>query len=390
MNYSETLEYLNSTPKFSAILGNNNLKKLLEHLGNPQNALKFIHVAGTNGKGSVCAMTARILQESGYKTGLYTSPYIEVFNERIQLNGKNIPENDLAEIATLVRNAIENLDIEISVFAQITAMAFIWFLRKECDIVVLETGLGGTLDATNIITTPVVCAITKIGLDHTQYLGGTISEIAAEKCGIIKDGIPVVTCANQDMEALSIIKSACIRHNSRLIIPDACQQFDLKLMGAYQQYNAQVAASVANQLSISSEIIAKGLKNTTWLARFEFIRENLVIDGGHNPDGFAALADSLRKLKKPIITVFSMMSDKNHAVCAQIIEGVSDKIITTQISMPRCESAAVLAAEFKNPIVEPDPISAVKTALELAGNTHVVCVCGSLYLAGEIRSYFKN
>ena len=175
MDYCETLKYFNNTPKFSKILGNADLQRLLDKLGNPQNELNFIHAAGTNGKGSVCAMIASVLGSAGFKTGLYTSPFIEVFNERIQINGVNIPDDILAELATLVKNTIDGIGVEISVFAQITAVAFLYFKRMRCDYVVIETGMGGRLDATNVIPSPRLCVITKIGLDHTKYLGNTIS-----------------------------------------------------------------------------------------------------------------------------------------------------------------------------------------------------------------------
>lgn len=390
MDYNETLKYINDTPKFSKILGNDDLKKLLESFGNPQNTLKFIHIAGTNGKGSVCAMVSAILQKAGYKTGLYTSPYIEVFNERIQINGENISDNDLAEIATLVKDRINEMNIEISVFAQITAMAFIYFSRNKCDYVVLETGLGGRLDATNVIETPAICAITKISLDHTEFLGNSIAKIAAEKCGIIKNNIPVVTCGNQENEALCVIKRYCKENSSNLYISPSEYNYELSLKGEYQKYNAAVASEIAHLLHISEEDIKYGLSHTHWIARFEFLQDNLLLDGGHNPDGIKALLTSLKALNRPVHFVVAMMEDKDFSESAELLNAFSGKVTVTQIDMPRCIKAANLAILFPGCITQENCIAAVENALKSCTENEIVCVCGSLYLAGEIRSHFKN
>ncbi len=390
MDYNETLKYINNTPKFSKILGNSDLERLLESLGNPQDKLKFIHIAGTNGKGSTAAMTASILMAAGYKTGLYTSPFIEVFNERIRVNGKNIPDAELAEIATLVKSEIDNLGIEISVFAQITAMAFIYFEREKCDYVVLETGLGGRLDATNVIKTPSVCAITKIGLDHTEYLGDTIEKITAEKCGIIKKSVPVVTTACQTFKALSVIEKFCENEEAPLTVAEEVCNYELSLKGAYQKSNASVAVAISRILGIPEVHIKTGLLNTHWIARFEYLSDNLILDGAHNPDGIFSLISSLKKLQKPVIFVVAMMEDKDFAESAKMLDDFSDSVIVTEINIPRCISSQKLAKEFASPNIEPDCRKAAELALSLAGDDKIVCICGSLYLAGEIRPYFKN
>ena len=199
MNYEQSIDYIHSIPKFCRPLGNANLEKLLTHLDNPQKKLKFIHIAGTNGKGSTAAMTAEILKKSGFKTGLFTSPYLEVFNERIRINGENITDNDLAEYVTRVKAIMEENNALVSEFAFITAVSFLYFYEKQCDIVVLEVGMGGKLDATNVIDSSLVSVICKIGLDHTQYLGDTIEEIAKEKCGIMRNGGTAVSYPNNDV-----------------------------------------------------------------------------------------------------------------------------------------------------------------------------------------------
>ena len=390
MDYNETLKYISASPKFSKIPGNENLIKLLEYLGNPQDKLSYIHVAGTNGKGSVCAMTASVLQKAGYKTGLYTSPFIEVFNERIQINGENIPDNALAENATIIKNAVNTLNIELSEFAQITAIAFLYFANRNCDYVVLETGLGGRLDATNVIKTPKVCVITKIGLDHTSYLGNTHAEIAAEKCGILKPNIPVITISGQENTALDVIKTSCNDLNCPLITaPERCN-FETNLEGEYQKNNAAVVAEICHLLKIPDEHIKNGLLNTSWPARFEFLRPNLILDGAHNPDGMAALIKSLKTLKKDIIFVTAVMRDKDYTECADMINGIAKKIYATEIPLPRCMPCGDLAEKLTDATVIPDCIEAVKEALSSASSDDIVCVCGSLYLAGHIRKYFKD
>lgn len=387
MDYKETLKYITGTPKFSKVLGNDNLQKLLDFLGNPQDLLSFIHVAGTNGKGSVCAMAASILKEAGYKTGLFTSPFISVFNERIQINGSNISDNDLAEYATRVKKAITALNLEISEFAQITAIAFLYFNEQKCDYVVLETGLGGRLDATNVIKTPKVCVITKIGLDHTKYLGSTVKEITSEKCGIIKKHVPVVTGSFQNSEALNVIQSYCSVTDSRFIL--AANEYQTNLKGEYQKANASIAASVCTLLGIPEKYIKSGLLKVTWPARFEYLRSNLILDGAHNPDGISALISSLKTLDKNIIFVTAMMRDKDYRECAKMIDNAAKKVYTTEIQMPRCIPCREFAECFRNAEPIDDCIKAVNIALAQAGHDDAVCVCGSLFLAGCIRDRFK-
>lgn len=390
MNYNETLKYINNTPKFSKILGNADLVKLLKVLGNPQDSLKFIHIAGTNGKGSTAAMTSSILRKAGYTVGLYTSPFIEVFNERIQVDGQNIPDSELAKIATLVKDKIDELKIEISVFAQITAMAFIYFKNKKCDYVVLETGLGGRLDATNVIKTPVACVLTKISYDHTEYLGDTIEKITAEKCGIIKENVPVITTSSQSPESLSVINDFCQKSSSPLITAKSSCEYELSLKGEFQKANAALAVEVCKLLNISEEDIKAGLLNTSWIARFEYLHSNLILDGAHNPDGVYALVNALKKLSKPVIFVVAMMEDKDYKESAKMIGEFSHHTIITELDMPRCIKADKLSLEFASCEIEKNCKNAVRKALLLAKNNEIVCVCGSLYLAGEVRAFINT
>lgn len=396
MTYEEALNYIHSIPKFVRPLGNANLAILLEKLGNPQNDIDFIHIAGTNGKGSTAAMLSEILICAGYKTGMYTSPFIEVFNERIQINGQNIPDDELCTLTEIVKNAMQ--DDLVSEFAFITAMAFLYFKRNNCDYVVLETGMGGKLDATNIISSPKIAVLTSISLDHTQYLGDTIEKIAVEKCGIIKENCTVVSYPNTSV--IHIIKAAAKEKNAVLIVADVPtvtpngfiykgKKYELALKGNYQPQNASVATEAARALNISETFISEGLKNVYWPARFEFISKNIVIDGGHNSDGIDALVKSLLSLDKKITAVTAMMSDKSCEECIKKIATVSETVITTELDIPRCESASTLASYCKGIPIH-SPKKALQKAISLAGDDGIVCVCGSLYLAGEIKRIYKS
>ena len=390
MNYTEAVNYYTKAPKFLQILGNDGLLRLLDFLGNPQDSLKCVHVAGTNGKGSVCLMIAKALEVQGKKVGLFTSPFITVFNERIRINGENIADSDLVRLTETVKNAIDKLNIELSSFAKITALAFLYFYEQKCDIVVLETGLGGRLDATNVVKKPIATVITKIALDHTEYLGETLSQIAAEKCGIIKQGCPVVTMKNQAPEALSVIKEFAGKNNSKLILSEDSCDFELGLCGDFQKQNAAIALAALEYLEIPENAIIKGFKESRWPARFEFIGDNLLIDGAHNPDGVSALLASLKTLKRPVHFVVAMMQDKNFEKSAKMIDGFGGKVTVTQLDMPRCLKVSDFKNCFSNPLCEENPVKAVENALKTAEKGELVCVLGSLYLAGRIRKEFTN
>ena len=407
MNYTESLNFIHSIPKFRRPLGNANLSRLLKVLGNPQKKLKFIHIAGTNGKGSTAAMTAEILRCIGYKTGLFTSPFLEVFNDRIRINGENISDNELADCVTRVRTAMEENDALVSEFAFVTAVAFLHFYEKNCDFVVLEVGMGGKLDATNVIDKSLVSVICKIGLDHTQYLGNTIEEIALEKCGIIRENGIAVSYPNDDV--IDIIKQCAADKNVRLIIADKPEitengfiykgnEYALSLKGAYQPQNAAVALEIANALrekgiEISESAVQKGLAHTQWAARFEFVADNVIIDGGHNIDGIRALKKSLLALNREIILVMAMMEDKAYDECIREIAPIAKTVVATEVNMPRCLKAKKLsdiASSMNVPvIVNTNPQDALRTALEISDDA-AVCVCGSLFLAGEIRKNFPK
>lgn len=394
MNYEETLNYIHSIPKFTRPLGNANLKRLLALLQSPQDKLKFVHIAGTNGKGSTAAMTAQILTAAGYKTGLYTSPFIEIFNERIQINGEIISDDPLIEYTERVKNIMEGSEAFVSEFAFVTAVALLYFREMKCDIVVLEAGMGGRLDATNVIDTNEVCAICKIALDHTQYLGNTLEEIAREKAGIIKKGSHVILYPNED-NILSVIEKYAMEQNARyrVVNENDAAMYHLSLKGGYQKYNAAVALGIIKALrekgyNIPNTAVKKGLENTVWPARFEFVTDRIIIDGAHNIDGIKALKHSLMSLNKSVTMLIAMMEDKAYKECIAEISSIARHVVATQLNMPRCLSAGRIKEIIPSAAIVKD----TKEALTVALNTDsdIVCVTGSLYLAGEIKRILKQ
>lgn len=406
MTYEEALSYIHGIPKFRRPLGNEQLENLLGALGNPHKKLKFIHIAGTNGKGSCAAMTAEILKNAGIKTGMFTSPFIVRFNERVQINGEEIGDGELAEYTERVKKAMEENKAYVSEFAFITAAAFLYFYEKQCEVVVLEVGMGGRLDATNVIENSIVSVLMSISLDHTAYLGETVEEIALEKCGIIKENGTVAVYPNP--EVTDIIEAECAKHGAELIVakaPTVCdggflyngKEYSLALKGSYQPQNAAVVLEIIEVLrkkgyAISENDVKKGLASAKWQARFEYVRENVVIDGAHNPDGIAALKKSLADTEKDIVLVLAMMADKNYEECICDISKIAKFTVATEVDIPRAlkaeEIGAVLGKNGAEYSVVPNVKDAVGEAVRISGNNGIVCVCGSLYLAGEVKKFF--
>lgn len=407
MTYDEAIDYIHGIPRFVRPLGNENLSRLLEIMGNPQNDLKYVHVAGTNGKGSVCAMVSEVLKRAGYRTGIFTSPFIEVFNERIRINDDMIADDELARYTEYVSDIMKKNDAQVSEFAFITAVAFKYFADKECDIVVLETGMGGRLDATNIIPCPEVAVLTSISLDHMQYLGNTIEEIAAEKCGIIKRGCTVVSAPNERVR--DVIENAAAENDARLTICEKAQHgtgcfiyktwhYFLNLRGIYQAENGAAAVETIFALrkrgfKISEKALAEGLEKAGWKARYEFVTPNIIIDGGHNIDGIRALKDSLLAENREITLVLAMMKDKSYEVCVHTLALAAKRIVVTELNTDRAlkadELKRVVDASGVKCIAEPDIEQAIKKAVSLAGGG-LVCICGSLYLAGEAERIVRD
>ena len=417
MNYEEALQFIHGTLLFGTKLGLTNIKILLSHLGNPQDKLSFIHVAGTNGKGSVCAMTAEILMQAGYKVGVYTSPFIRRFNERISINHQDISDGELARLTALVKQACDLMVKEglshPTEFELVTAIGFLHFARQRCDFVLLETGLGGRLDATNVISHPLVAVICALGFDHMQYLGSTLGEIAAEKCGIIKEGTQVVSYPAQDPEALAVIKQVASETHSALAVADqpknivvsafggefsygTYENLKISLLGKHQIYNAATALEVVFALrgqgiSVSDSAIYQGLLLAKWPARFEKICEKplFYIDGAHNAAGMAAFCDGVKTYfgNKKKIFIMGILEDKEFEACCAMAAPLADVFIATNVPSPRKLPAgklAEIAAGFcKDVQAAETPKEAAVLARSLAGEDSVICAFGSLYMMGE-------
>lgn len=424
MTYIEAVSFINSKLVFGSKPGLSRIGKLCELLGNPQKQLKFIHIAGTNGKGSTAAFIASILQRAGLKTGLYISPFVTEFRERMSVNGKYITEEELAEIIKYIKPFCEKVEKDSespTEFELITACAFEFFKRKNCDIVVLETGLGGRFDATNIIDAPLLSVITSISFDHTQYLGNTLSEIAFEKCGIIKKGSAVVAYPLQQKEALDVIKKRSKEEEAPLFIPDIESleilnenlngseiqykglKLEIPLIGDFQIYNCLTAIETVLALKklysfvISDADITDGIKNTRFPARFEIIKQNplIIIDGAHNSDGIDKLIKSIELFikDKEIISIMGMLKDKNYYEPISKIASLSESFIAVSPDNPRAlpsKEAAGIAKEFcKNVIVCENFKDAAEKALKLSDKDSALLVCGSLYIAGPLRNLLK-
>ncbi len=410
MNYQEAINYIHSTPKFARSLGNELLTKLLFNLGNPQDKLKFIHIAGTNGKGSCAFMLSEVLIKCGYKVGLYTSPYIERFNERIRINGEPIADDDLAELVTKMKALIESCDAPVSEFALDTAIAFTYFNNMNCDIVVLETGLGGRLDATNVIKKSEISVITSIGLDHTQYLGDTIEKITTEKCGIIKQKGTVICYPDLSLESLHVITHVCKTKRASAILADMPElkegnsfsyngkDYSLKMNGDFQKLNASLVICTLEKLKemgykITDDAIKQGLYDAFNPGRLEQLPSGVYLDGAHNPSAIKSLCESLKAMGKPVSICLAMMEDKDIREVAEILAELNPKVIITEIPMPRCADAYEVAKEFIHfnitPKVIKDPLDAAKHLINESNNDTTSVICGSLYLVGYLRKELK-
>lgn len=412
MLYSEALQYIHSLMRFGSRPGLERITELLKVLGNPQDDLKIIHVAGTNGKGSTSIMISSVLQCAGKKTGLYISPFVTEFNERIQINGKYISNDDLGVYTERVKLAVESIHDEgcpITEFEFITAVAFLYFKEQGCDAVVLEVGLGGRLDATNVVKKPKVSVITRIALDHTGILGETEAEIASEKCGIIKQDCPVVTTKDNSPESLEVIRKTAKERNCELIVTDMnevkvlCadifgseflwqgETYKLKLAGKHQISNALnvIPAIKVAFPEISLDAIKQGLGNTVFPARCEVIsKEPLVIlDGSHNPNGTSALNRLLTDSDiKNSTAIIGFMADKDVSDALQCLKGKFEKIITVKVQSNartmEADDLASLCGKFCDDVIVAE---SYEKALDLVKKDTTVIVFGSLYLAGDIR-----
>ena len=390
--------------------------ELLDKVGNPHKRLKYVHITGTNGKGSTAAMVASALTAAGLKTGLSTSPHLWKFHERFQVDGEPIPDEALGRIAERVIEAVRQMDDPATEFELMTAVGMLWFLEAGCDIVVLEVGLGGRLDSTNVIPAPEVAVITNIGLEHTAELGGTRALIAAEKAGIIKAGCNAILY-HQSQEVEEVVAGVCREWNVPLTLT-APEELDvlfdrlegqtfiyrgrgpyhIPLLGEHQRYNAALALETLWTLrtrgwDISEEAVAQGLSDTVWPARMELVRRSpdIILDGGHNPQCMEALGRALGALYpgKKLIFLTGVLSDKDyHAMMGEILP-LAKECFTITPDSERAMSAGALAEYLESRGAKATPCSSTQEgldrALAAAGPQDVVCACGSLYMIGEVR-----
>lgn len=398
MTYAEALTYLLSLQQFGFKPGLESTRRLASLVGNPHETLRFIHVAGTNGKGSVCAMLDAIHRTAGRRVGLYTSPHLIRFNERIRVDGTPIPDEALARLTAQLRAAVESASpkLEPTFFEFTTVLALLWFAESKVDLVAWETGLGGRYDATNIVT-PLASIVTQIGLDHMAVLGPTIGAIAAEKAGIFKPDVPALTSAT-DPDALAILEFKA-RETGCPFIPVghlAVEQFryDLPLLGEHQRTNAALAAAAIRVLRfllpVSDEQMARGFASVRWPGRLQVLqrgKQTLLLDGAHNRDGIASLRAALERHfpnRAPVL-VLGMLADKEWSEMARALAPLASRILTTRVSSTRTVSpddlkAACLASAVTRPI---RVTQSVAEALRGCAADPFVVVTGSLYLIGE-------
>ena len=431
MTEFDPIEYINK-PRWQEVrLGLERTIDLLDRMGRPQDRLKFVHVAGTNGKGSTCAYIASVLQEAGYRTGLFTSPYIMKFEERIRVNGENIPYDTLCDVTQFVRQHAEELTADRgehpTEFELMTAVAFEHFARSECDIVVCEVGLGGRLDSTNVIAAPEACVIVRIGLDHVDFLGDTPAAIAREKAGIIKAGSPVVSWPQEDAGARESIEEAARACGCTVVYPDFSElkvksgledgvrafsykgrDYTTRLLASYQPYNAALAIETIQALrgrgwNISDQALDDGMSATSWPGRFEVVSQEaptIIVDGGHNKQGAAALAESLRDVfpNKKVTFVMSVLADKDYRHMISEVLPLANAFVCATPPNPRALSAEDLVAAIREEAGGSDltlvPVAtfahAIEEARRLAGPEGVICAFGSLYSIALIKEALAN
>lgn len=401
MNYQQAIDYLATLQKEDTLDRQWDLettRNLLQKLKHPEKMLgTIIHVTGTNGKGSTCAMLANIFKVAGYTVGLYTSPHISQITERIRLNNIPISKDDFAEYVRRVREYVTTE----SFFEVMTAIAFLYFSRQQTDITVLEVGLGGRLDSTNVVQSA-VSIITNISLEHTARLGKTEAAIANEKAGIIKENSICVTAATGD--ALHVIEEICSKKNTLLILAKPTNEYDLSLHGDMQKENAGIVVAVIealkkreeHEISIPKIHIAEGLKTTVWPGRLEFIEKNVLVDVAHNPGGMQQLAKELQKIKKDfkkefkkIILVIGILADKDWKIMLDQIVPVADSIIVTKPNSPRAADPGMLERFLEKEYgLVVDSVEHVRAAFEkakrIAQKDDLIVVTGSFYTVGEI------
>ena len=423
MNCSEAIQFLYGLRLFGAKFGLENTFKLAALAGNPQDRLRFIHVAGTNGKGSTCAMLESIYRTAGLRVGLFTSPHLVSFRERIQVNRQLISESEVVRLVEGLQPLLKQFptDHHPTFFEVITVMALKFFAEQKCDLVIWETGLGGRLDATNIVT-PLASVITNIALDHQQWLGDTLEKIAAEKAGVIKTGAPVVTAADEP-EALAVIEKIAREKNAPLIKVISANKLaalfrgaaTLPLLGDHQKLNATLALATVealqNKIPVSAAAVRTGLETVNWPGRLQLVTladgQRILLDGAHNVAGAKALREALsswsssfslsdgtlkRELQRagsetgaPITLTLGVLQDKDWRHICETLAPMAGRIFTVPVASERTADARELAAACRaaNPAAEIAACDSLRRALDLAASDRFVVVTGSLYLVGE-------
>ena len=416
MTPNEALDYIHSVCWKGSIPGLGRTRELLHKMGDPQDQLQFVHIAGTNGKGSTAAMTANILRKAGYRVGLYTSPYIFRFHERMQVDGQCISDEELAEITEFVKPLAEAMEDHPTEFELVTCIAMEYFKRHHCDVVSLEVGMGGELDSTNVILPPLVAVLTNIGLDHTEFLGDTLEKICETKSKIIKTGSIAVTYREKpSVEA--VIEARCREVGAKWMPADfdslhlvsaslEGQVFDwgdyreihLPLLGRHQLYNAAVVLTIVQALrekglNISDEAVRQGIASVSWPGRFELVARNplFIVDGGHNPQCIEALVNNVRDYlgDKRLTVLTGVLADKDYADMYEDMAQYVTRFVTVTPPNPRALSAQALAEylqRFGKPVTACETVAqGVALAKELAGPDGVVLAYGSLYMVGDIE-----
>ena len=416
MNLDEALKYIHGVSWLGTIPGLERELELLDRIGTPHRGMKYIHVAGTNGKGSTAAMLQSILTHAGYKTGLYTSPYILRFNERIQVDGAQIPDETVCELTEFVKPHAEAMADHPSEFEIVTAIGFEYFKRQQCDIVVLEVGMGGEWDATNVIEDNEAAVIVNIGLDHTEVLGDTIEKIAQTKSGVVKRGCPCVIY-RQEKSVEDVFEQVCQQMDAPFFPADFDslrptysgldgQRFDwedmkdihLPLLGEHQLKNAANVLSTIKVLrsrgwSIPETAVREGLASVTWPGRFQLMAKKplTIIDGGHNPQCLEALENAIKTYLpgRKLVFLNGCMADKDYGDMFNWLRPYAQEFVTVTPANPRALSAQALSDYIREHLDAPATPCAtvaegVRTAIDKAGPDGVVCACGSLYMLGEV------
>ena len=423
----DPIEYINMPRWQTVSLGLDRTRELLQRLGDPQDRLRFVHVAGTNGKGATSAVVASILEQAGYRCGLFTSPALYRFEDRIRVNGTLIASEELLEVTETVKEAADAMDEHPTEFELLPAVAFSHFARERCDVVVVEVGLGGRLDSTNVITSPEVSVITPISFDHCALLGDTLAQIAREKAGIIKEGTPIV-CAPQEAEAYRVIEeTACRKHAPLVRVDLACLHGDeesfcyrsrsdlsIGLKGSFQLTNAATALDAIDRMKLADwdipeEAIRRGLECVVWPGRCEGVSEEplIIFDGGHNVAGMEALIRALDKAypDRYRLALTGVLKDKDYEGMAEVLALSMDEVFAVEPSSPRALSAEAYARAIVNSddsqhlrslIVAPDIASGVRSVLrrvadlDAKGEHPLVCICGSLYLQKSVMEVLRQ